>query len=187
MGRMAGPPLSSFKFRVLAKNQPQGCPAVFLRHGGLEIGRGLVLGVGLAGAPFQAQTVAQTAKHAHDPQTRRLADAATVVVLRDVQALVQTIFDAPVNAIKTEPCLGVEQVGWGTGQQADFLVFATGSLTEQARGLGDQGKGRLFGRHGLGHHRAAFVAALVLFDRAALGGRGVLRGKNPLGERALIF
>lgn len=179
--------LFGFKFRALAENQPQGCPAVILRHGGLEIGCGLVLGVGLAGAPFHAQTVAQTAKHAHDPQARRFADAATVIVLRNIQSLVQAIFDAPVDSIEMEPCLGVEFVGRGAGQQADFLVLAACRLAQQARGLGDQGKGRLFGRHGLGHNGAAFGAALVLFQRAALGGRRVLRGKNPLGERGLIF
>jgi hypothetical protein len=60
-------------------------------------------------------------------------------------------------------------------------------LAQQAGDLGDQGKGRLFGRHFPGHNRAAFGAALVLFQRAALGGRWVLRGKNPLGERGLLF
>jgi hypothetical protein len=187
MVRVLGLSLLGLKFRALAKNQAQGCPAVILRHGGLEIGCGLVLGVGLAGTPFHAQTVAQTAEHAHDPQARSLADAATVIVLRNIQSLVQAIFDAPVDSIEMEPSWGVEFVGWGAGQQADFLLLAAGSLAQQARGLGDQGKGRLFGRHFPGNNRAAFGAALVLFQRAALGGRRVLRGENPLWERGLIF
>src|ERR1035441_4297043 len=97
MARAVARSLSGSKFRVLGKDQAQSGAALILRHGGLEIARGLVLGVGLAGAPFQAQTVAQAAKHAHDPQTRSLADAATVIVKRNVQSLVQTIFDAPVD------------------------------------------------------------------------------------------
>ena len=99
MVRAVAAPLLGLKFRALAKNQPQGCPAVVLSHGGLEIGGGLVLGVGLAGTPFHAQTVAQTAKHAQDPEARSLADAATVIVLRNIQSLVQAIFDAPVDSI----------------------------------------------------------------------------------------
>ena len=133
MARAVARPLSGSKFRVLGKDQAQSGAALILRHGGLEIGRGLVLGVGLAGAPFQAQTVAQAAKHAHDPQARSLADAATVVVKRNVQSLVQTIFDAPVNSIQMEPFLGVEFAGRGAGQQADLLVLAAGSLAQQAR------------------------------------------------------
>ena len=180
-------PLSGSQFRVLGKDQAQRGAALILRHGGLEIAGGLVLGVGLAGAPFQAQTVAQAAKHAHDPQTRSLADAATVIVKRNVQSLVQPVFDAPVNPVEMEPFPGVEFDGRRTGEQADFLLLATGSLAQQTRGLGDQGKGRLFGRHGLGRKGAAFAAALVYFHCAALVGRGVLRGKNPLGEREPIF
>src|ERR1700691_4902715 len=64
--RTVAPPLFGSKFRVLAKNQAQSRPAMILGHGGLEIGRGLVLGMALAGTPLQAQAVAQAAKHAHD-------------------------------------------------------------------------------------------------------------------------
>jgi hypothetical protein len=53
--------------------------------------------------------------------------------------------------------------------------------------LGDQGKGCLFGRHYLADKGAALDAALVFFHRAALGGRGMVRGENPLWERGLLF
>lgn len=155
---------------------------MILVHGGLKISGGLIFRVFLALRPCHEKAVAQSAEHAHGPEAGRFADAATVVVVGDVQALVHR-FDSPVASVELEPFLGREFVGLRAGDQADLFVLAAGALAQQAGGLGRQREEGLFGRDESGAEGATFVAALVFFQRAALGGRGLLRGENPLGER----
>jgi len=81
----------------------------------------------LAGAPFHKEAIAQAAKDAQHEHGVGVSDAATVVVLRHVQSLVQTVFNAAeAGAIKPQPGPGVEFLGWGAGQQGDGLGLAAG-------------------------------------------------------------
>ena len=131
--------LASFQSRVFGRHQAKGCPTILLGLGGVEVGGGLVFGMLLAATPLHEQAVAQTAKHAHDPKARTEANAAAVVVVGNVQALVQPVFNAPISAVKLEPALGVELVRRNAGQQTDFLVLAIRCLAQQTGGLGGQG------------------------------------------------
>ena len=120
-------------------------------HSRLEQGCGLVLGVRLISAPLHEQAVAEAAEQAHDEHAGREADAAAVVVLGDVQALVQAIFDATKTlTVQIQPLLGVELVGWGAGQQRDRFVVPTVGLPEQAGGLGGKGEAHLLWADRLG-------------------------------------
>jgi len=63
-------------------------------QGGLKVSRGQMFGVRLVGAPLHEQAVAEAAEQAPNEHARGGADAAAVVIMRNVQALVQTIFNA---------------------------------------------------------------------------------------------
>jgi hypothetical protein len=96
-------------------------------HIGVEIAGHQVLGLGLARAPFHEEAVAQAAKDAQHMHGVGMADTATVVVLRDVQPLVQAVFDAAeAGAIKPQPGGGVQFGRRGAGQQGDGLGLAAG-------------------------------------------------------------
>ena len=93
-----------------------------------------------------------------------VSDAATVVVLRHVQALVQTVFNAAeAGAIKPQPGPGVEFLGWGASQQGDGLGLAAGGLTANSSHLcGGRETDRLRGGWG-GAEDADFISAAVAF------------------------
>jgi hypothetical protein len=86
--------------------------------------------------PLHEETIADAKKQAHDEHAGRETDAASVVVVRDIQTLVQAIFDAAkTGPVELQPPLGVEFLRFGAGQQGDVLVLATVTLAQQARGL----------------------------------------------------
>ena len=71
---------------------------------------------GLAGAPFHEQTVADATEQSPNEPSRGSADAAAIVIVRNVQALVQTIFNAAkTGAVQGEPSGRVEFVGLWPG------------------------------------------------------------------------
>jgi hypothetical protein len=71
-------------------------------HG--KIAGGEVLRIGLTGAPLHKEAVGQAAEDAQDAHAVGMADAAAVVIVRDIQPLVQAVFDAPKAAtIELEP------------------------------------------------------------------------------------
>ena len=101
---------------MLSQNQAQSRATMVFGHGRLEEGCGLVLGMRLVGAPFHEQAVAEASEQAHDEHAGGEADAAAVVVLGDVQALVQAVFDAAkAGLVQVQPLLGVESFGSGAG------------------------------------------------------------------------
>lgn len=117
MRRLAwGRVLKRFQLWALIKQQPQGGTTMVLAHGGLEIGGGQMLGMGLMGAPLHEEAVANSAEQAGYEHGRRVADAAPVVVVRNIQSLVQAIFDATeTGAVEFEPLLRVQSVRFRTG------------------------------------------------------------------------
>ena len=149
-------------------------------HGGLKVRGGQLFGTRLMRAPLQAQAVADAAEQPGDEHTGREPNSAAVVIVRNVQPLVEAVFDASkASSVQREPLLRVEFFRLGAGQQADVLVLATVTLAEQSGGLCHQGKTDLFGRDRLGQDRTARQAALVVLQRAELSRRRLPRGGNP--------
>ena len=116
-----------------------------------------------------------------------MANPATVIVLGDVQALVQAVFDAAITRpVELQPLLGVELLRLGAGNEADVFVFAALGLAQEASRLGRQRKTNLLRRDGLGADRAADVMALFELEGAILRGRWLPRGENPPWGRGAV-
>ena len=80
-----------------------------------------------------------------------MANAAAVIIVRNVQPLVQAVFDAAkASSVEFQPLLCVEFLRLGAGQQVDVFVLAAIGLAEQSGGLRRQGKANLFSRDRLG-------------------------------------
>ena len=172
------------KIRVFGQDGAHGPPAVFFAHHLLEIGRGQVFGFGLTGAPFHKEAVAQTPEHPYDPNAIGTADATPIIVVRDVQPLIRAALNPPGQSIELEPLLSRQFIGWRTAHQSNQFVFAALDLPEEQGALFGQGKADLLAAQRRRPDRPALRPALVDFQGASLGRRGVQRGKNrPWGPR----
>ena len=101
---------------TLGKQQAQGGLTVILGQGGLEVGSRQIFGMGLMRAPLHEEAVADAPEQPGHTHGGRMANAATVVVMGNVQTLVQAVFDAAKTCpVKLQPLLGVELFGLGTG------------------------------------------------------------------------
>jgi len=138
-------------------------------------------------APFHEQAVGDPPIHPEDQHPLVALDAAAIIVVGNIQPLMQAAFDSPTLAIEGQPRLGVELFGRGAGDQGHLFVGATLGLTQQAGDLGRAGEADVLGGDGGGADDPILVTALVLLLGTGLGGRGVLRGENPLGERRPSF
>ena len=104
---------------------------MILAHRGLEIGGRQKLGMGLMRAPFHEEAVADAPEDTGHEHGARMANAATIIVMGNIQALVQAVFDAAITGpVELQPLLGVELLGFGAGDQADVFVLATLGLAE---------------------------------------------------------
>ena len=72
---------------------------MILAHGGLKVGGCQIFGMGLMRAPLQEEAVADAPEQSGHKHGVRMANAATVIVMGNVQTLVQAVFDAA----KTRP------------------------------------------------------------------------------------
>jgi hypothetical protein len=55
-----------------------------------------------------------------------MLDAATIVVMGNIQTLVQAVFDAAKSRpVQLQPFLGIELSGWGAGNQAEVFLLTT--------------------------------------------------------------
>ena len=77
-------------------------------QGAEKVGGGLVPGFVLLAAPMHEQTVAEAAQHPYHPHGAGLAHPALIIVMGDVQALVQAVFNAPGGAIGLQPLRRVQ-------------------------------------------------------------------------------
>ena len=134
---MAGPTFGLFLGRLqtgaLGKQQPHGGLTVVLAQGGLEVGgrQKLRMGTALMGAPLHEQAIADAPEQTGHKHGVRVLDAATIVVMRNVQTLVQAVFDAAKSRpIQLQPLLGIELFGWGAGNQADVFILSTVGLAQ---------------------------------------------------------
>lgn len=139
-------------------------------HGGEKIGGGFVVWAGLSGDPVEAEAVAEAAEHSHEEHGAGCAHAAEVVEVADVEAVVESAFDAPGLAVELEPVEGGEFFGGAAGEEFDGVGgFAVGDAKE-AGGLAGEGEVQGFGVDGGGAQDSDFVAAFV--ELAAAGGVG---------------
>ena len=100
-----------------------------LAHGRLKVGGGQIFGMGLVGAPLHEAAVAEAGHQTGHEQGRCGTNAAVIVVVRDVQTLVQAVFDATkAGPIEFQPFLGVQPVWSGAGQECDVLILSALSL-----------------------------------------------------------
>src|SRR5438552_15046386 len=109
-----------------------------------------------------------------------MANPATIIVVRNVQTLMQTVFDAAeTGAIKRQPLLGIEFCRVGTGNEANIFIPAALGLTEQPGCLCGQRKANLLRADRLGADRAGHIAALLLvLEGARLRVRVLVTGEQ---------
>ena len=97
-------------------------------HHHLEIGGGFVFGFTLTGSPFHEEAVAQAPEHPHDPYPIGVADAASIIVVRNIQTLMGAILDPPSKSVVLEPFLRGQFLRLRTGHQRHQFVFAAFDL-----------------------------------------------------------
>jgi len=169
--------------RALRCEETNATPAVFLAQISLEIGGGLVMGLGELGSPFHKETVGQPTHEGKDEHDIGMTDPAAIVVVGDVQTLVKAALDAPGLAVELEPASGGQFRDVQTGDETDLLGLVPLEVTAQAGDLGSEGKADLLSARGSRAQGTIFPTAFAGFDGPSLCGRGVFRGENPLRER----
>ena len=103
------------------------------------------------GPPFHEKAVADAAEQTHDEDARGDTNPAPIIVVRDVQALVEAVFDAAkTGPVELQPLLGVQLLWFSAGEQGDVLVVAALGLAQQSGGLCCQRKTNLLSRDRLG-------------------------------------
>ena len=154
-----------------------------------EIRSGEVLSVDLTGAPFHKQAIGQTAEEAQHEHTIGMTHPAAVIILRDVQALVQPVFDAAeAGAIDLQPSPGIEPLRRSAGQQRHRLGFAARGLAMDSGELGGCREANRFRGGGGRTENARFLPAAIALLRAGPRARGVLRGgRLPEGAAAAFL
>ena len=116
------------KFWMLSGDKGHSHGQVVFTHRGLEIGKGLVFGLGLFCSPVHEQADDQTSEHSQYPQGVGAADPAAVVIERDVQALMRAVFDSPGFAVGFEPLRRGKLFGGQVGDEPNGFVFASDML-----------------------------------------------------------
>lgn len=176
---VAHPPLiTSTKRRILCEHGAQGTPPMLGAHQCLKIRCRLVLGFALAGLPFHKKAVAQAPEHSHHPNAIGVADATSIIVVRDVQSLMRAAFNPPSPPVELEPPLRRQSLRLRAGHQRDQFVLAAFDLPQKQGALLDQRKANLFCAQRRGANRSTLRATLVDFLGAGLRGRGLQRGEN---------
>jgi hypothetical protein len=105
-------------------------------HGGVKVGRRQIFRMGLMGPPLHEEAIADAKEQPHDEHAGGEANPAPVVVVRDIQALMQAVFDAAkTGPVELQPPLGVEFIGLRAGEQGDVFVLAAVALAQQSGGL----------------------------------------------------
>lgn len=104
---------------------------MILAHGGLEVSGRQMLRMGLMRAPLHEETVADAPEQTGHKHGVGVANAATIIVMGNVQTLVQAVFNAAkARSVQLQPFLGIELFGWGAGNEANVLILATLGLAQ---------------------------------------------------------
>jgi hypothetical protein len=170
---------SSGEGGIDGRDHDQGAAMAFGGHVHREIGGCQILGVALMGAPLHQKAVGQAPEQAQHRHAVGVADAAAVVVVRNIQPLVQAVFNAPkAGAVELQPQGSIQALGRGAGQQGDRFGFAPGGLAAYP---GDLRGGREADGFGGGRGRAedaGFIPAAIAFLSADAGAGRFLRGER---------
>ena len=179
---------SSGEARVGGGDHDQCPPVMFGGHVGVKIAGHQVLGLGLARAPFHEEAVGQATNDAQHEHGVGMSNAATIVILRDVEPLVQAVFDAAEAAtIEPQPGLGIQLLGRGAGEQGDGLRLTAGGLAADSGYLcGRRETDRLRGSRG-GAENADFIPAAIALLGACACARRFLRGERLPESPAAAF
>lgn len=156
---------------------------MFLAQKSLEIGGGLVVGLGELGSPFHKETVDHPTHEGKDQHDIGMTDPTAIVVVGDVQTLVKAALDTPGLAVELEPASGGQFCGVEAGDQTDLFGLVPLDVSAQAGDLGSERKADLFSARCRRAQATIFPTAFAGLDGPSLGGRGMLRGENPLRER----
>ena len=104
---------------------------MILAHGGLEVGGRQIIRMGLMGAPFHEEAVADAAEQTGHKHGVRVTNPAAIVVMGNVQTLVQAVLNAAkARPVQLQPLVGIELFGWGAGEEADVFILATLGLAQ---------------------------------------------------------
>lgn len=135
-------------------------------HGGEKVGGGFVLGLFLAAAPVNEETVAEAPQQAHHAHGLGQAHPALVVQVADVQPQMQAIFNAPSGLVSLEPLRGVELVGRQAGHQRDGLRLVPAQMPPHQGHLFDTRKINGFRAGRARTQNSDFQLPFVKFDGA---------------------
>ena len=120
---------------------------MLLAHSRVKVGGGPILGMGLMGTPLHEQAVTDAAEQTRDEHGWRAANPAEIVVMRNVQPLVQAIFDAAkASSVQLQPSRRVQFLRFSAAQQGDLFILAAVSLAQQPGSLRHQRKANLLSR-----------------------------------------
>jgi hypothetical protein len=161
----------------------KGAAGVFGIHLGLEVGHGGMAAFGVAGSPLYEEAYGEAAEHAQNPDGVGVTHAASVFVGGGVEALMETILDAPVVAGGEQPLGGVHLVGIPTGQPPNGFGLVRPQVAVQLGHLRDMRKAGLLRRRRASVELPAFVAAAVAFLAPGHRRTRRLRGKKPPERR----
>jgi hypothetical protein len=123
--------LRRFQAGAFGQKQAHGGTTMVFAHGRVKISGRLVLWMALMSAPLHEQAVADAAEQTRHEHAARVANATTVVVVRNIQALVQAVFDAAkTGAVQFQPLWRVEFLRFRAGQQRNVFIVATLGLAQ---------------------------------------------------------
>ena len=144
-----------------------------------EIGACQVLRMALMRSPLHQETVGQAPEQAHHRHAVGVADAAAVVVERNIQPLVQAVFNASkAGAVELQPPWGIQALGRSAGQQGDRFGLAPGGLAAHPGNLRGGGEADGFGGRRGRAEDAGFIPAAIAFLSADAGAGRFLRGER---------
>lgn len=163
--------------------EKEGAALVVESHGIVKIAQGGWVALGALSAPVHEEADAEAAKEAEDVDGIAMAHAALVFLGRDIEALMQPVFDPPAGAVELEPALGAEPLGGGAGEQVHGFGLACAGVALQHGGLRGGGKSGLLGGDRRRLEGARFGAPFISFPRLRPAQRGGGRADEFLRGR----
>ena len=152
----------------------EGVALVVEAHRVVKIAEGGFGPFGVLTAPMHVEADAEATEHAEHPDGVAMAHAAAVFLGRDIQPLMQPIFDAPALAVELQPAGGVEPLRRRAAEQVHGFRLPRAHLAVQHGRLRRGRKANLLRADCLALQRAGFLPALILFLglHPGDGGRG---------------
>ena len=164
---------------ILGFGESDGVAGLFGIHIGVEIRQGGIAPFGIGTFPFGEEADGQTTEHAQDPYAVSVADATSVFVGGNVEALMKAVLNAPVLPGGHEPLCRIEAFRFPAGELKDGFRCTQAEMAVDPCNLRNVWKANPFGIRRFRKDLSTFPAALVLLVAIGLVGCGRLRGKNP--------